>query len=828
MNLVPEQTDELAPLTVFYSYAHEDEALRDKLEDHLRSLQAQGFISVWHDRQIVAGAEWAYAIDSHLQTASIILLLISPAFMASDYCVSKEMQQAMARHRLGDARVIPIILEPTAWQDAPFAILQCLPRDVKPVTTWDDPEDAFEDIAQGVRRVIEEMNRLYAGGSRRPSAPIDSQSRQCMLKRVREIWITGLLKDFLKEAALLTPDLYEQPDAVANPLSSSVQEMNRSARPLRLGTRIIQAYDDAQGGLLILGEPGSGKTTLLLELTRDLIKRAEGDETHPIPVVFTLSSWSLKRQPIADWLVEELIFKYQVPRKLAKQWVENEQVLPLLDGLDEVAPNHRAACIEAVNTYKQAHGLLPMVICSRTADYAAQQSRVLLRTAIVVQPLTQTQIELYLASAKKQLAPVRAALEADAELLELASTPLMLSVLALAYHESSLDELLAIPSHLARRRQIFATYVQRMFQRRGAETCYKREQTVQWLTWLAQQMQQQHVTEFYLEQFQVSWLPTRLREWYRMSVGPVSGLVIALLLYLLVWIVGFSPNRGIHELLRLVGFLFAALLIGSFFGLLLGPGTWGKWAEAEGGWAIEPVESLTWSWEAFWSKAFWSKLFRAPFAWLRNEVIEPVEIQTWSWGAFWSKLRQGLYDGLLVCLIGGLLAWGRSGQTFAIFFLFGFGISFGLVFGLLGGFTGKRLIKGSTLTPNEGIYRSLRTGLLRLVCWIIGGLVATLVTWLIASAFGSKVVLQFVLFFALLCGLAIEMFFARGGLTAVVRHYLLRFWLWQAGCTPAPWDYVPFLNYATERILLRKVGGGYIFMHRLLLDYFASLEQKEA
>ena len=168
-----EQTDALAPLTVFYSYAHEDEALRDKLEEHLSSLQAQGLISEWYDRQIVAGTEWAYAIDSHLQTASIILLLISPAFMASDYCVSIEMQQAMERHRLGDARVIPIILQPTEWYDAPFGILQCLPPDARPVTTWDNPEDAFKEISQGLSRVIEDMNLLFSSrGPGRPSAAV--------------------------------------------------------------------------------------------------------------------------------------------------------------------------------------------------------------------------------------------------------------------------------------------------------------------------------------------------------------------------------------------------------------------------------------------------------------------------------------------------------------------------------------------------------------------------------------------------------------------------------------------------------------------------------
>jgi TIR domain-containing protein len=81
-----------APVSVFYSYAHQDEALRQQLEAHLSLLCRQGLISEWHDREILPGAEWAGEIDAHLQTASIILLLISANLLASDYCYDIEMQ----------------------------------------------------------------------------------------------------------------------------------------------------------------------------------------------------------------------------------------------------------------------------------------------------------------------------------------------------------------------------------------------------------------------------------------------------------------------------------------------------------------------------------------------------------------------------------------------------------------------------------------------------------------------------------------------------------------------------------------------------------------
>src|SRR5579859_6581753 len=141
-------------LTLFYSYSHEDEALRDQLEKHLVQLKRQGLISTWHDRKIPPCGVWAHEIDEHLETASIILLLVSPDFLASRYCYEIEMERALERHRLGLARVVPILLRPCDWQHSPFAHLQCLPRNTKPITTWDNQDEAFVAIAQEIRRII--------------------------------------------------------------------------------------------------------------------------------------------------------------------------------------------------------------------------------------------------------------------------------------------------------------------------------------------------------------------------------------------------------------------------------------------------------------------------------------------------------------------------------------------------------------------------------------------------------------------------------------------------------------------------------------------------
>ena len=291
-----EQQDGTSPVIVFCSYAHEDETLRNELEKHLSLLQHQGVITTWHDRQIVPGTDWAHAVDSHLKEAAIILLLISPDFMASDYCYSREMELALDRHRQGLAHVIPILLRPVDWQDAPFAHLQYLPSNKRPVTLWESRDAAFLDVTVGIRAAVARIRGSVGQRAPRPSTPISRQNRQRLLKRVRAFWIQGMLEQSLHQAAIIALGLQEQPDALANPWSLIVQETERTARLLPAGTRITQVYDESDGALLILGEPGSGKTTLLLELARDLLDRAEQDETHPTPVVFNLSSWAVKLQ----------------------------------------------------------------------------------------------------------------------------------------------------------------------------------------------------------------------------------------------------------------------------------------------------------------------------------------------------------------------------------------------------------------------------------------------------------------------------------------------------------------------------------------------------
>jgi hypothetical protein len=139
---------------LFFSYSHKDEDLRDRLESQLAMLKRQGTIEAWHDRRITAGNELAGCIDQELERADIILLLVSPDFLASDYCYDIEMQKALERHQAGAARVIPVILRPCDWNDTPFGKLLAVPRDGKPVTKWPDLDDAFLDVVQQIKKAL--------------------------------------------------------------------------------------------------------------------------------------------------------------------------------------------------------------------------------------------------------------------------------------------------------------------------------------------------------------------------------------------------------------------------------------------------------------------------------------------------------------------------------------------------------------------------------------------------------------------------------------------------------------------------------------------------
>jgi len=161
---------------IFFCYAHADEDLLMKLKLHLSPLLNQRLIDVWHDRNISAGSDWEQEIKEQLNSAQIILLLVSPDFMASKYINNVELKRAIERHQRGEARVIPVILRHVYWQGEPLGKLQALPKDGKPVKSWTDVDEALYGVAEGIRTVVE---KLIAS----PQAPVRNIAKQMEIEK---------------------------------------------------------------------------------------------------------------------------------------------------------------------------------------------------------------------------------------------------------------------------------------------------------------------------------------------------------------------------------------------------------------------------------------------------------------------------------------------------------------------------------------------------------------------------------------------------------------------------------------------------------------------
>ena len=227
-------------------------------------------------------------------------------------------------------------------------------------------------------------------------------------------------------------------DAVQHPWERVLELPERLRRPLPSEKKVGEVFSDV-GALLIMGEPGAGKTVTLLELARDLLDRFEADPGQPLPVVLHLSFWREARgsrtnsTPFSIWVEAEMKDKYYVPARRTHAWLAKSRLCLLLDGLDEVRVQERAGCVRAINEFIREVGVSGIAVCSRVTEYVAIGERLRFSGAIRIQPLTEQQIDEYLERAGSGLTALRHEVQKDPVLQDLARSPLMLSVMALAY-----------------------------------------------------------------------------------------------------------------------------------------------------------------------------------------------------------------------------------------------------------------------------------------------------------------------------------------------------------------------------------------------------------
>ena len=311
-------------------------------------------------------------------------------------------------------------------------------------------------------------------------------------------------------------------------------------------TTILEIFDfeEIAGKLLILGKPGSGKTITQLELAQDLIRRAEEQPDYPIPVLLNLSSWQDERQSITDWLIAELKSKNGVSKPLGLQWIQNRQLLPLLDGLDEVKPVLLSSCIESINQFLQGEcSPQYLVVCSRSEEYSNHSTKLLLNGAIYLKPLTNNQIRNYLNNVN--CTDLQISIENDSNLLELVKTPFFLSISILAFQNISIERWQHLSSTTDRIQYLLDAYVNQILELDIESKTYAKKnfpsarQTRLWLVWLAFQLQRESKTEFLIEEIQPYCLRFKFqRIYYRAIILLIYGLIYGLLFGLIVGVGG--------------------------------------------------------------------------------------------------------------------------------------------------------------------------------------------------------------------------------------------------------------------------------------------------
>jgi hypothetical protein len=653
------------------------------------------------------------------------------------------------------------------------------------------------------------------------------RNEQILLKAVRDEVETRLASS-LHYAVFLNLGKEAQPDQVKRPWDSEIKIGAKAAQTIPDNTTITQIFGspEIKGKLLILGQPGAGKTTTLLDLTEALVEQAEEDASYPIPVLFNLSSWKDEKQTIRDWAIAELKSKYGVSTKLGKQWIKERILLPLLDGLDEVAPERQEKCVLQINEFLAGEASpLYAVVCSRVGEYKNYETSLHLNGAVYLKELTDEKIQDYLMKVGRQ--DLWQSINQSSDLLAFVRAPLLLSMTVLAYPQNATEQWQPLQTAEDQLQHILDGYVERMLRRHMESRAYGKHnlpvdrQTRYWLKWLARQMERSFQTEFLIENMQSTWLQTPYQKFgYRIIFAIILGIILGLIFRFIAepifilfrdqYIIHFTSHFSILEFSKisiqdrlLDGIkdtfqraLFWGTLVTSILGFFLGINLGSK--------NIEPAESF--------------------------ELKKGSQKQLKKWALF--GLGVGAVSSLLVGLSTTFFLKVYSPRLFIInlpglhekpidvypdlwLYNAGFWILFWVIFWLLFGLNrGLKADIKEKIFPNQGIWLSLRNSSILFLVFSLGLISLNFLVLNRLSRQGFT--LSHIFINSLTTGALISVLV--GGL-ASIQHFSLRLILFVRG--NIPWNYARFLNYATERMLLQRVGGRYRFVHKLLEEYFA-------
>lgn len=625
----------------------------------------------------------------------------------------------------------------------------------------------------------------------RPADLPSAQARAVLIQRVRQFWVKGVLEKSLYNEARIELDLVVH-ESADRPWDVAVTWSNGEEERLAPGTGMAEVFARMGRRTIILGEPGAGKTTMLLELARSLLDEAE-DKDAPVPVVLPLASWARQRRTIAEWIVDELVESYNMPRMLASEWRRTQQIIPLFDGLDEVAARYRQECVAKLNDYLSENPT-SSVICCRRAEYGQLRKPVRLHGILTIEPLTIEQTQRFLADAGPGLNGLRAALATDPELWTLASSPLLLSIMALAYRDG--PELTAAKLSNPRRR-LYSQYLRTMLRWR-TNRVYAPDASLRYLCFLARQLRSGQQTMFTLDLLNAGWLPegSFLRGFNYTKV--LAGAPSLLVMFIFSW--------------PLVGM--AAAIIAS---IVLGVVIIMRFLNDN----YDDIASISWRSER---NLRLDSILRTPTR--RGDITSNSVMKSFLMAGL-GFLSHGVNEKIAAFVVSigfavilSVLESALSGAVYAIPLL----LCYTLVSGMIDGFleelsTSSRIVSGSREIPSPTlrprVHLAIRVGL----AWaLITGFITAYIARLapIVSLPPNR--------YGLVIGAAtfLATFVAIGG-GPILEQRVLRYNLNRLDLVP--WPCLPFLDFMSDCLILRKVGHGYIFVHRELLDFLADMTE---
>ena len=525
---------------------------------------------------------------------------------------------------------------------------------------------------------------------------------------------------------------------------------------------------------------------MLLELARSLLEEAEIDESNPIPVVLPLSSWAIQRKSITDWIADQLKTQYGMPPQLALDWVSDQVIVPLFDGLDEVSEEHRNQCANAINEYLRENSLTSSALCCRKVEYNLLRQRPDFYGVLTIQPLTRPQVESYVNGGGLGLEGLRTALVADPGLWELAESPLLLSIMALAYRRG--QGAINVSSLPDRRQNLYDHYVRTMLHRR-AHLLYSPRQSVKYLAVLAKGLERDNQTVFTLDLLNDQWRDAS-RNTSNLYTKIVASLVCGLTLFVAGWgLLGWKAG------------IIAGFFSATFTALAL---------------ACNSYDDLS------FISSFVHKGSRLP----APDRSFSGGIADWIIGVAGSVVLESVdspwqFFGMLILVACtgvaiGVLQSAKIAFAYALALFFAALVAIGVAINaMLVGFIRR------TISPTQ---REVPSPLLRarlhMATWaaIVAGAVCGIIADL--SARTPSPMLARTRFGVLvgLFGAALVLTLVAGA--PIVEQLITRWRLMRDG--DVPWPYLPFLDFMVQCLLLRSVGADYIFVHRELQEFVAS------